>query len=136
MTFKSCAAVAEESRTRVIKAGRYLIFMVLGCSRLMSDGKKATDECGGVLGNPPKQFRVFCVGSQKGRRAVKRFLSLLMLRMRAAGELLQEGVALVLKFLFYSDFRRVIAINGGVLDRSEEPFLDGLGGPFVFADLF
>jgi len=73
MSFRSCAAAAEESRTRVIKAGRYLVFMVLGCSRLMSDGKKATDECGGVLGNPPQECRVFCVGSQKGRRAVMRF---------------------------------------------------------------
>ena len=79
--------------------------------------------------------RVLCRVTERTPRGYA-ILSLLMLRMRAAGELLQEGVAFVLKFLFDSDFRRVITINGGVLDRSEEPFLDGLGGPFVLADLF
>src|SRR5262247_3409347 len=67
-------------------------------------------------------------------RAVLR-QSALMLRVCAALELLEVGVAFVLQFLFDADLRSVIAVNGNVLDRPEEPLLLSFRTRHVLADL-
>src|SRR2546426_12353781 len=78
-------------------------------------------------------YAIFHMAYALGRPS--QFRSALMLRVRAALEFFEVGVAFVLQFLFDADLRGVITVNGHVLDRPEEPLLLSLRLRLVLADL-